>query len=66
MPPFVQQIDWEQLRIQKLYLIAREHNHKARGLIDLVDALQDYAVAAWGFTEEEVFGKKPKTDGTNA
>jgi len=47
--------NWVLLRQQKLWLLS--HNcDEANGLIHLLDALQDDAVASGRFTEEEVFG----------
>ena len=48
----IKSIDWELLRRQKEWLI----NHNADGLLSLVDALQDAAVADNIATELEVFG----------
>lgn len=51
----VQSIDWAELRSQKIWL-ATQPVPMADGLLNLLDALQDAAVAQGLATEEEVFG----------
>lgn len=54
-------IDWGLLREQKLWLLTQESPH-ADGLIHLIDAVQDQAVATGSATEIEVFGVYPEED----
>ena len=70
-PEFLTKIDWKLLRKQKkicLKFIDRgyELGHKTpdavRGLIHLVDAIQDYACDEMGLSEEEVFNLNPKEE----
>ena len=54
-------IDWLLLRMQKAYLFNEANNdaengHIYDGMVCLIDALQDAAVADGLATEEEVFG----------
>lgn len=43
-PNFVQEIDWKLLNKQKLFLINLDKTDETEGLINLIDAIQDYAV----------------------
>lgn len=65
-PEFIQKIGWESLRTQKttlLYLIENRGKHNLDdhmvddldGIINLLDAVQDYAVDECGFDENRVF-----------
>ena len=54
-------INWALLREQKLWLLTQESPH-ADGLIHLIDAVQDQAVATGSATEIEVFGVYPEED----
>lgn len=62
----IRKIDWALLRMQKAWLLGWEDDidfggaHVAPGLINLIDALQDAAVADGVATEEEVFGTHTK------
>ena len=54
------QIDYRLLREQKAWLAPQvlAGFSQAVGLINLIDDLQDKAVSAMGYTEEQVFGKE--------
>lgn len=59
----VKDIDWTLLRTQKMYLWNEENNnhevgHIYGGVVNLIDFIQDAAVADGLATEEEVFGLK--------
>jgi len=58
MKETLKHMDWALLREQKLWLF---HNDsiEAAGLLSLVDAIQDAAVAEGIATEKEVFGEIP-------
>lgn len=43
-PSFVQEIDWKLLNKQKLFLINLDKTDETEGLINLIDAIQDYVV----------------------
>lgn len=53
----IKTIDWNQLRDDKERLISLNitHPHDFDGLVNLIDAIQDYAVDVLGVSEEEVF-----------
>ena len=56
----IEDIDWELLREQKLWLLQLEEiftaiPEEAYGLIHLLDAIQDFAVDVMGVSEKEVF-----------
>ena len=67
VPEFIQNIDWELLKEQKLSLLdlVNKNNESLTdkqidaldGIIGLIDSLQDSAVDDYGFEEERVFGK---------
>jgi hypothetical protein len=55
-------LDWELLREQKAYLYNeacnnRDAAHIYEGVLFLIDAIQDEAIAKGDATEEEVFGR---------
>jgi hypothetical protein len=52
-------MDWELLRQQKEWLMRRENDDsiEADGLLALIDAIQDQAVATEQASEEEVFAE---------
>lgn len=52
----MEKIDWAMLREQKAWLF-RQDNEFADGILNLLDAIQDEAVASGIATEEEVFGE---------
>lgn len=59
----VKSLDWEMLREQKSYLWNeacndRENGDICAGMVNLIDALQDAAVADGIATEIEVFGEQ--------
>ena len=57
-PDFIMNIDWKQLREQKLYLLQTGiETEPIDGIIHLLDALQDYAADELGLGEELVFGE---------
>lgn len=57
-PEFIKNIDWKQLREQKLYLLQTGiETEPMDGIIHLLDALQDYAADELGLGEEVVFGE---------
>jgi len=49
-------LDWALLRKQKEWLQSFKGNDYADGLIHLIDAIQDHAVANGEASEREVFG----------
>ena len=56
----IEDIDWELLREQKLWLLQLEEiftaiPEEAYGLIHLLDAIQDFAVDVMGLPDKEVF-----------
>ena len=56
----IEDIDWELLRKQKLWLLQLDDiptaiPEEAYGLIHLLDAIQDFAVDVMGVSEKEVF-----------
>lgn len=64
LPEFLQKIDWSLLREQKIklidismdeYLLNKEVIVAVKGIIELIDAIQDYAVDDIGLTNKEVF-----------
>lgn len=52
----VQRIDWKMLRRQKLWLLKHPPTSSATGLIALIDAIQDAALADLITDEEIIFG----------
>lgn len=68
-PEFIQKIDWELLRVQKRVIIelsamgcfTTEDYDAFEGLLNLLDALQDYAVDEMGMKDEDVFGQLEDT-----
>ena len=62
----VKDIDWALLRTQKMYLWNEENNNPEvgriyGGVVNLIDFIQDAAVADGLATAEEVFGQLTKT-----
>ena len=56
----IEDIDWELLRKQKLWLLQWDDiptaiPEEAYGLVHLLDAIQDFAVDVMGVSEKEVF-----------
>lgn len=51
----INNIDWALLRKQKEWLLYNG-SEEAMGLVELLDCIQDEAVATHGVREEEVFG----------
>ena len=52
----IRRIDWRLLAEQKAWLLTKPPNiAEARGLVELLDALQDAAVAELGIPEDQVF-----------
>lgn len=51
----IEEIDWEQLKIQKAELLSLAGSEELDGLLNLIDALQDFAVDELGVPEEDVF-----------
>ena len=57
MAKLLNNIDWEQLRVQKEQLIDVVDEHPTlSGLVHLIDSIQDYAVDSGIASEEQVFG----------
>jgi len=62
-PEFLEKIDWSLLREQKQTIIDIIDNGELNprffghlnGMIELIDAIQDFATDVMGFTEKEVF-----------
>jgi hypothetical protein len=63
MPEFMKNIDWELLKKQKMSLLeiqemtcfTKEDQENMTGIVNLLDALQDYAVDVVGLSEKQVF-----------
>ena len=58
---FLEKIDWKMLKFQKLILLRvikknPDHAEDLRGILHLIDGLQDFAVGEAGYPEEDVFG----------
>ena len=51
----IQNINWEKLKAQKTALLEVFAEGKVDGLINLLDAIQDFAVSELGVPEEKVF-----------
>jgi hypothetical protein len=68
VPEFIEKINWELLRKQKLLLLETinndaidpEHKEGLEGILNTLDALQDYAVDDLGKDEIDVFGINPE------
>lgn len=56
----LRKIDWGLLRKQKEWLLTQPVCDEREGIVNLLDALQDYAVDNGGLSEETVFGFKKK------
>lgn len=57
MDKMISRLDWSLLRDQKLWLLGEsDTNELAVGLVNLLDAIQDYAADDMGIPETEVFG----------
>jgi len=50
-------LDWVLLRRQKEWLLQQPTGPEANGLVHLLDAIQDEAVASGEASEDEVFGE---------
>jgi hypothetical protein len=62
-PEFIKKIDWRLLREQKGYLLRKSNPHSyEKGLIHLIDSLQDFACDEMGLTEKEVFNLNEEED----
>ena len=59
VPEAIRKIDWKKLRQQKRWLVAYQggDDNAAEGLLNLLDHIQDAAVADGLASEEEVFGR---------
>ena len=62
-PQFIQDMDWEEFKIQRQFLIdiqqgvpvtSDDLTDKTEGLINLCDAIVDYAIDFCGLPEEDV------------
>lgn len=58
----IEQVDWKLLRDQKLYCLNEWNNNPEAcdiysGLVNMIDAIQDAAIADGLATETEVFGE---------
>lgn len=61
-PRFITRIDWILLRQQKAHINSIKRANltdlqveSLEGILNLIDAIQDYAIDAMGLSEEEVF-----------
>ena len=66
----IEDIDWELLRKQKLWLLQLDDiptaiPEEAYGLIHLLDAIQDFAVDVMGVSEKEVFDFEEQKGGVS-
>lgn len=67
-PYFIEKIDWSELRNQKRFLLKMESNVNGEdlgnleGIINLIDAIQDYAVDEMGINENDVFDFEQEED----
>jgi hypothetical protein len=58
-------VDWELFREQKLWLIAQQGD-QARGIINMMDSIQDAAFATGRYTEEQIYGPKLEDNNGNS
>lgn len=75
-PEFMLKMDWKLLREQKVALMnvqtldalqfEEEPQEAIEGIINLIDAVQDYAVDVMGLNDEQVFGVRTPEEADNA